>query len=230
MSDTGKVLIGTDGSPLRGADGSIVVADVDYLIYPYRESDGGWGRYCQVVSTVSATVSPIWGIDWRNGWTQIAFRKLAISETHYRWSVSHTVERYKYRNTALIPWTRVASLKQDWKITGDPKYSGDNTGPVYFNYYFGTKNATLPSGSNEPWDGTGWTLIASVTPYGSAYGAVLASGTLDLPLDGGPFYIANFPTDYAGIVIGDDSLRTVVHQDATFSFTAFERLVYNLAT
>ena len=51
MSDAGKVMLGTGGNPLLSADGKIVLADVDYPIFPYKELDGGWKRSCQVVST-----------------------------------------------------------------------------------------------------------------------------------------------------------------------------------
>jgi len=97
------------------------------------------------------------------------------------WFVNQATRKYTLTG---IEWDRVAKMRVSYLLR-TPAIDYD----IPFKWYYGLSSATEPSGSNEPWDGTGWTLFASHTATSSV---VYTYGVLDIVGCQGTFWLAGF--------------------------------------
>ena len=194
-TNAGKVMLGADGCPLRGHDGKIVLAD---NLYPARLLSwdiSGWYRGASTMITdiyhtplgAADCVSPVDGKDWSSGSTALGVYYLR-SVTDWGgdpdWRLLHLTPQYVRKHDGhvgpdfiTVPWLRVSKVKINWRVWANS--SGASAHAT--NFAIGTATATIPSGSNEPWTGSGWTHLATVQPDGSQdVGDVLASGSFEL--------------------------------------------------
>jgi hypothetical protein len=240
MSDEGKVLIGTDGNPLVGHDGKVVLAD---RLYPYRVSLADvtpYNRGLFAVGSTSATTSPVLEEEWDEPGTTTDLLRCRYwkrwsgsgAENTYAYLTSQRVAKYdnhRYSNypDLEIPWGRVATWKFGWEIEARRSWSSQPA--VTFRFLLGSKTATAPDGSNEPWDGTGWTQIASVAETSATNTDILASGTVSLPVETEPrFYLAIYADDITDEGSGVDPYD-IANQEVQIFFTTFRTVTYNLA-
>lgn len=161
MSDTGKVMIGTDGNPLRGADGKIVLADVKYpiiLLAPIK-STAYWSRS---VLEVSHTADSIWGTSWSEGYDIV--RRLHYPSSYTGSLSTHTIAKYSLQWLAssgdTVPWTRTVPLKLSIKVTAtNLSLSSDdwaNPENLSLRVWYSFASQDDPAGHEEIWDRDDW--------------------------------------------------------------------------
>ena len=237
MSDTGKVMLGTDGSPLLGVGGIVLADDLYPLIIA-----GEGTRYSRTASQtvdVSPYDNPIWGVNWATPslGLQAQLFKTRIYSEEDGLSISYLCGQSLFKRVLnsfqpdqpglAIAWTRMDTIKFDYTIEATNSWTDEP--PVTFNLWIGSKTATAPSGSNEPWDGTGWTEVTTCSAASAtAYDDVLTSGTISLPI-ADTYYLALFASDYAGTGSGEGTTR-IVGQSAQLFFRSWHTITYNLAT
>lgn len=190
-ANAGKVMLGADGCVLRGHDGKIVLAD---NLYPMHASPSYVEWYRSYSRSVGYDEPPIdngvWEETWIDGYSTsglVILNHIAWyyqDGTHFliRWNADQLVRKYTLSG---VDWPRVAKMKvsylfQSWCSSGYP---------IPYKWYWGINNATAPSGSNAPWEGTGWTLLANVTatsPTAYDYGVIDVTGC------NGTFWLAGF--------------------------------------
>jgi hypothetical protein len=194
-TNAGKVMLGADGCPLRGHDGKIVLAD---NLYPARLLSwyiSGWYRGTSTMITdiyhtplvAADCVSPVDGKDWSSGSTALGVyydRTVIDFGGDPYWRVVHHTPQYVQKHdghvgpdSIAVPWSRVSKVKINWRVWANSRSASAHA----TNFAIGTATATTPSGSNEPWTGSGWTHLATVQPDGSQdIYDVLASGSFTL--------------------------------------------------
>ena len=194
-TNAGKVMLGADGCPLRGHDGKIVLAD---NLYPARLLSwdiSGWYRGASsMITYISHTplvaadcVSPVMDTDWVSGNAGLGvyyYRNVTDWGGDPYWHLLHVTPQYVRKHDAhvgpdsiTVPWLRVSKVKINWRVWANSRDASAHA----TNFAIGTATATLPSGSNEPWTGSGWTHLATVQPDGSQDVLdVLASGSFEL--------------------------------------------------
>lgn len=221
-ANAGKVMMGADGCPLVGHDGKIVLADSIYPARLWHWDTSGWYRNAGGVQYVSHTplieadcVSPVWDQTWapEDGGEPLGWR---TGVSYYRtvsdigtpeaplWSVFHDTPQSVQKITShsgpghlAVPWSRVNKVTINWRVWA----RSGTASPYATNYAIGTASATLPSGANEPWTGSGWTHIATVQPDGSQdMYDTLASGsfTFTPTVDGLTWYLGIYASEPGG--------------------------------
>ena len=99
----GKVMLGTDGNPLRSADGKIVLADDLYPMVPTQQVVG-YGR--TVLGSSGCAASSIWSTAWGELTTFVAGYYLKITPYTYAWQSGIQI---KFNGNA-IDWARVKKI------------------------------------------------------------------------------------------------------------------------
>jgi hypothetical protein len=242
MTDTGKVILGADGNPLRGADGEALLADDLYPTgayptdwdqytsgfrspnsYPFTPMDG-WYRYSHqgyqpTYPDFSALLGDAtWASKTTEPFVRLLVRILNVDGWHnifQQTCIKYPITGWTKRpSTSVDPvWSRAKGIRMHWHST---LYEGYGRTPaINFKYYLGLGDSVvLPSGQNEPWEGAGWNNL------GSGVGGT--SGTFDIAYDAsvGDLYIAIWADSPASPL--------VVYEEMTFFISRFE-VVYNLA-
>ena len=156
-------MLGTDGNPLRSADGKIVLADE---LYPVRQTWNlqEYGRYKYNASGCALT--DIWSLDFG---TPTPFFAGALYGVYPSYSEAfHYVMQYSTTEDDYIDWARVKKIKLpillSWSDTSD-------LSPPNFRVTRSTNNSTIPSGTtirdswslvsdfNQTWEGGQETVI-----------------------------------------------------------------------
>lgn len=231
--NAGKVMLGTGGHVVRGHDGKIVLADRLWpKLITVPSAAAGWRR-----SYAGAAPNLIASATWESPYI---FNTLATSTV---WNMRHdeyydyddvydlqdvrkfTIADCEYVNypTLALPVSRIAKVKITWRLASS-YYSGYVT-PFTRKIAIGAHNATKPSGSNEPWDGSGWTNVGTYVHEGESAGVEIATGKATATLNGyGVFYLALYTPGESGT-----SPTTNAQANTLLTITAAE-IVYNLAT
>jgi hypothetical protein len=241
--NAGKVLLGADGNPLRGAAGGIVLAD---NLYPTKAFPTGWEHYASpsFMSPNDYPYTPMdgWSRNQQQGsqptypdfqallgsatWapsTTVPFARLGVRvfnndgwhNSFYQTCIKYPITGWtKLPGTSVDPvWSRAKAIRLHWYST---LYRGYTLTPaINFKYTIGLGDSVvLPQGTNEPWEGAGWHNLGA--------GVGETSGTFDIAFDEsvGNLYIAIWADSPASPL--------VVYEEMTFFISRFE-VVYNLA-
>ena len=244
-TNAGKVMLGADGCPLRGHDGRIVLSD---NLYPMRPdwTLTNWGRRGTANITYGAVNNPVWGETWEtpsSGFgSGLSFSHRAWQEEDVLvgtlWVSEQGVSKYSFSG---IDWPRVAKMRVSYLFRA---HGNMEAKLVPYKFYYGINSPTEPSGSNKPWEGSGWTLLAS---FNATTPTVYTYGVLDLVGVTNSFWLAGFadvtapmfdPVADAALFDSDGFSPTLsattyfsfggTYNQTTYASVRFE-IVYNLA-
>jgi hypothetical protein len=245
MSDADKVLIGLDGNPLLSVDGKIVLADDLYpktaiptgwvlsdtgLSYFNHIDDAlAWKRSSSGTSAYPDFQSLLGAVDWASSIDSselpVPLLSLLITENGASYDRLFETQLVKLPVTGwdtTLSWSRVKKLKLNFEVWPAYYYADWSTYDINFKAYIGQgSSVTDPSGSNEPWEGTGWSLLGEGST--SDPDAAIFTGSVDLTMrdSGGNIYLALWADNPAS--------PNLVKQDAVVYITSIS-VVYNMAT
>ena len=232
-ANAGKVMVGTDGCPLRGHDGKIVLADRLWpKLITVPSAYTGWRReYWGDAPNLIASAT--WESPFKYDGLWISTSWAMRHDEYDDYDVVHdfhdvrkfTLADCEYVNypTLALPVNRIARVKIAWRLEA-AFYVGFVT-PFTRKIAIGDHNATEPSGSNEPWNGSGWTNVGTYVHEGEPDGVEIATGEATATLNGdGVFYLALYTPGERGT-----SPTTNAQANTRLTITAAE-IIYNLAT
>jgi hypothetical protein len=240
MSDEGKILVGTDGNPLIGHDGKVVLAD---RLYPMTVKctatlAGEWYRSYEDTSS-PYTGDAVWSINWEEGGASPRARRVFLrtaSAGHLQSIWKYTLA-WQYTNYAAleIPWGRIASnfaISYAAEITKTDSGSGHiNPDAISARCAYSLSTQDDPSGHEEIWDRDGWGALFSGTVAADKGGSVNLPPTPPSQL----WFAAYFdpwtpdPADFDNAPSASYVFRMAV-TDVTPTSPQNRTIVYNLAT
>lgn len=189
--DDGKMLLGADGSALLAVDGTVLLAG--YPMPTRLDERAATVRYKRDFQKDNIYVNEdeIWDQDWYER-SSVYEMECALSYSNFNYHDYRAVQEVrKYKISEFImkeftfldvPWTRITNIQVKWQLDS----SGSISNAIPCVLYKGVAEATAPSGNNEPWENSGWTQLASVTPD-TQNDYDLAHGVINLPVvDGEP--------------------------------------------
>jgi len=218
--NAGKVLLGADGSPLRGASGKIVIADNLYPMVPIQQQLL-FNRGIELAIMPDNAVVDIWDEAWNEveywGQPGIYFGPWDDPTDSSAWQVAlQTTFTIGEGITDYIDWPRVKKLTQRIIVT-------TTNGPEILRVTTSQDNASLPTGFTIRDD---WTLVADL--YGGNPSATL---TLEWVIDGVKPDSIEFAVAYTNADTNVYSFVSgTVRGSALDSHADPVRVVYNLAT
>jgi hypothetical protein len=160
---------------------------------------------------------------WLSPLLQEASIRINIFEYESQYAIDLTQTAVKYIISSWagsIDWPRVKKITFDWTLRCERTSGDTSVEAVNFRLFVGQgASVTEPSGSNEPWEGTGWSQVYS----GPVSGSTPATGTIETSIgeSGGNLYFA--------VSADNTTSPNLVDQDAFFVLERFN-IVYNLAT
>lgn len=170
-ANAGKVMLGADGCVLRGHDGKIVLADD---IYPMRPRFAGSYYVRQAIHSWDDGVkleNPVWGATWSHVESSLpenfaplpgSYSPLRYGQLYYPsvgleatvWNATQHVARWDFSEVDMNRVAKIRISNLVWSVSREELN-------IPFKFYYASAGATLPSGTNAPWSGTGWTLLTS---------------------------------------------------------------------
>lgn len=220
-----------------GVDGEVVFADDLYQMTVPFSTSTKWWRKSDDLLDASPYDNPIYDADWSTlsppAYAQYSYTKRTIDDVHYHdFLMGHLVQKYVIDWDSFDHRTRVDKIKIHWSVIAASPSNNDITTPPVWSLDIGNEDATTPSGSNEPWDNTGWSNVT--TCHGDpennwSSGKVFATGKTTLTRANNSFYVALYGIGYVGGSLFDpmgfDASR--YYHMARFAVSKIE-VIYNL--
>jgi len=239
MSDAGKAMLDANGDLIKGV-GGVVLADVLYPMTVNSWLRDSYNRNLtgSLLYTSAAWPPPVFAENWTttatgtevsqiSGSELVTRKRWLSSSSQYEWATGQRVVRYYdgAHTSGDVPFSRLAEYKLDYTVSFSS--SAGSGIEIKCNIYLGTSGCTAPSGSNEPWEGSGWTLIDS-TALTDGSSNPRSSGTINLP-KADEFWLA-FVCNGAETERADPAVSETIYSHVWTVIFDNLRLKYNLAT